>query len=244
MADMFSHEIIASLNDLELTVYNAILGHREQIAYMTIRELADVAEVSTTTVLRFCKKLNCEGYAEFKVRFKMYLQEQKDLPVNYGMDEIINFFNSIDNAQFNELIEQAVNKIVAANRIIFVGISTSASLGKYGARYFSNIGRFSHYIDDPYYPISSELDNNTVAIVLSVSGETEEILRLAREFRLQRCQVISITNSEHSSLAKLADFNISYHMPQLMAVGKYNITTQVPVIYILETIGRRLASRL
>ena len=41
--------------------------------YMTIRELAEAAGVSTTTVLRFCRKLQCEGYSEFRVRFKLYL---------------------------------------------------------------------------------------------------------------------------------------------------------------------------
>lgn len=50
---------------------------------------------------------------------------------------------------------------------------------------------------------------NALAIVLSVSGETEEILRFASQFSLHRCKVMSITSHEHSRLAKLADFNLS-----------------------------------
>ena len=50
---------------------------------------------------------------------------------------------------------------------------------------------------------------NALAIVLSVSGETEEILRFASQFSLHHCRVMSITSHEHSRLAKLADFNLS-----------------------------------
>ncbi|SQA99585.1 Uncharacterised protein [Cedecea neteri] len=55
---------------------------------------------------------------------------------------------------------------------------------------------------------------------------------------------MSITSHENSSLAKLADFNISWHIPPVRIAGVYDITTQIPVIYILETIGRRLAKRM
>lgn len=70
---MFSHSAIASLNNLEMMVYNYVIKNRDKVMYMTIRELADAVGVSTTTILRFCRKLNCDGYSEFRVRFKLYL---------------------------------------------------------------------------------------------------------------------------------------------------------------------------
>lgn len=74
---MFSHSAIASLNNLEMMVYNYVIKNRDKVMYMTIRELADAADVSTTTILRFCRKLNCEGYSEFRVRFKLYLEQNE-----------------------------------------------------------------------------------------------------------------------------------------------------------------------
>ena len=68
---MFSYEVIQSLNSLELTLYEYIMTNSKKVIYMRIRELADEAHVSTTTIFRFCKKLNCEGFSEFKVKFKM-----------------------------------------------------------------------------------------------------------------------------------------------------------------------------
>jgi len=241
---LFNHSAVASLNNLEMMVYNVVIKNRDKVMYMTIRELADAAGVSTTTVLRFCRKLECEGYSEFRVRFKLYLAQSEPQPANFGASEIISFFKSVNNDEFNRLLDQATDIILASERIIFVGVGTSGSLAKYGARFFSNVGKFSNHVDDPYFPVTNDMAKNALAIVLSVSGETEEILRFASQFSLHRCKVMSITSHEHSALAKLADFNLSWHIPQTRISGGYDLTTQIPVIYILETLGRKLAKKL
>lgn len=53
---MFTVEEIQSLNELELAVYEYVMQHKNAVSYMRIRELASEIHVSTTTVLRFCKK--------------------------------------------------------------------------------------------------------------------------------------------------------------------------------------------
>ncbi len=241
---LFNHSAVTSLNNLEMMVYNVVIKNRDKVMYMTIRELADAAGVSTTTVLRFCRKLECEGYSEFRVRFKLYLAQSEPQPANFGASEIISFFKSVNNDEFDRLLDQATDIILASERIIFVGVGTSGSLAKYGARFFSNVGKFSNHVDDPYFPVTNDMAKNALAIVLSVSGETEEILRFASQFSLHRCKVMSITSHEHSALAKLADFNLSWHIPQTRISGGYDLTTQIPVIYILETLGRKLAKKL
>ena len=60
---MFSEEMICSLNDLELEVYKYVVRNADKVCYMRIREFADAAHVSTSTILRFCKKAGCDGYA-------------------------------------------------------------------------------------------------------------------------------------------------------------------------------------
>ncbi|MBV7406848.1 MULTISPECIES: MurR/RpiR family transcriptional regulator [Enterobacter] len=241
---MFTHSAVASLNNLEMMVYHYVIKNSDKVMYMTIRELADAAGVSTTTVLRFCRKLNCDGYSEFRVRYKLYLEQNEPPQANFGAGEIISFFKSVNNDEFDTLLDQAVDIIFASERIIFVGAGTSGSLAKYGARFFSNIGKFSNHIDDPYFPVTNDMAKNALAIVLSVSGETEEILRFASQFSLHNCKVMTITSHEHSRLAKLADFNISWHAPQMRIAGVYDVTTQIPVIYILESLGRKLAKKL
>ncbi|WP_205952254.1 MurR/RpiR family transcriptional regulator [Pantoea stewartii] len=238
---MFAHHDLATLNDLELQVYQYIIRHRESVSYMTIRELAEQAAVSTTTVLRFCRKMHCEGWSEFRIRLRLAQEHTAPaLPVS-GPADMLSFFKSINNAEFEQVITQAAAMIRQAERVFFIGVGTSGSLGKYGARFFSNVGKFSHAIDDPYYPVSPSLYENALAIILSVSGETEEVLRIASQFSLNKCKIIAVTNSENCSLAKMSDFTVSYHVPVIRLADNSDITTQVPAIYIIESLGRRLS---
>ena len=156
------------------------------------------------------------------------------------ISEIIHYFQSVNNEEFEQNISQVAQLVSQAKQIIFVGIGTSGILGKYGARYFSNIGKFSYFIDDPFYPNIGGISDDAVVIMLSVSGETEQTLNLARFFLQQRCTLVSITNSTNSTLAKMSQYNLSYYMTNQKNQKEYDITTQVPVVFILESIGRRL----
>ena len=225
---MFNYEQIKKFTDVEILIYNYIMQNSQNIRYMTIRELADAVHVSTSAIMRFCKKLDCEGYAEFKVQFKMHLEEIKEKQPLNDISEIIHYFQSVNNEEFEQNISQVAQLVSQAKQIIFVGIGTSGILGKYGARYFSNIGKFSYFIDDPFYPNIGGISDDAVVIMLSVSGETEQTLNLARFFLQQRCTLVSITNSTNSTLANQKNQK------------EYDITTQVPVVFILESIGRRL----
>ena len=53
---MFTNAVLASLNELEHSIYECITKNKEHIAQMTIKELAAEAHVSTGSILRFCKK--------------------------------------------------------------------------------------------------------------------------------------------------------------------------------------------
>lgn len=241
---MFSYEILQSYNDLEMLVYNYVMEHKEQVKYMTIRELAEAVHVSTSTIIRFCKKTGCEGYSEFRVQFKLFLKEEKEnrtkLMMDSGKDEIMYFLHTATSTEYEESIIEVTQVVQGAGQLIFVGIGTSGILGKYGARYFSNIGKFSQHIEDPYYPITKDMES-TVVIALSESGETEQTLKLAERFKRHNCKIISITNGSSSTLAKMSDYNLAYFVSKRLVQNEYNITTQIPVLYLLETIGRRLS---
>lgn len=236
---MFSYEVLKSFNDLEMLVYHYIMEHKAEVKYMTIRELAEAVHVSTSTILRFCKKTGCDGYSEFRVKFKMYLKDEVNKKPSEDLDEILHFFQSVSNMENEAAIHAAETVIAQAKQLIFIGIGTSGILGKYGARYFSNLGKFSQHIEDPYYPIGTDLED-AVVVALSVSGEKPEVIRLAERFKHHNCKLISITNKATSTLAKMSDYNLTYYVSERLVNDEYSITTQVPVIYLLETLGRRL----
>lgn len=242
---MFTSEILRGYNELEMMVYNYIIEHKQEIQYMTIRELAEAVHVSTSTIMRFCRKTGFDGYSEFKVQFKLFLkkEQQKRIPVpkDGGTDELMYFFHMVTSNKYEAAIHEAAQAISQARRLIFIGIGTSGILGKYGARYFSNIGKYSQYIEDPYYPIEEDL-TSAIVIALSESGETKQILKFVERFKRHKAKILSITNGSSCTLAGMSDYNLAYYVTRHLIRGEYNITTQVPVVYLLETIGRRLDS--
>lgn len=237
---MFSYEVIQNFNDLEMVIYQFINEHKQEVKYMTIRELAEAAHVSTSAIVRFCKKNNCDGYSEFRTKFKMYLSEERKKQPKNGIDEITNFFQNVSNPAFEKRLSTAANVIIFSKQLIFIGIGTSGCLAKYGAIYFSNLDKFSLHIEDLYFPVGKEFEN-TVVIALSVSGETPETINLAEKLKFHGCKLVSITNKSDCSLAKMSDYNIPYYVTESSIDNECNITTQVLVIYLLETLGKMIS---
>lgn len=235
---MFTYKQIESLNDLELQVYEYVIKNTDIVLKLKIRELAKNVHVSTTTILRFCKKMDCEGFYEFKYKLKDYIAEtNKEFKLSTDDYAVIDYFKrSNDPSEVKKLLD--ASKIIhKSKQIIFLGIGTSGILAKYASRCFVNIGRFAIYIDYPYFPVPDSFYGEIVIIVFSVTGETKDIINQLREFRNFDCVIISITNSEMSTIAKLSDLVISYYLPLQMQGKedkKVNLTSQIPVMNIIE----------
>lgn len=243
---MFSYEQIKELRGLELEVYHYVIEHTELVQKMTIRQLSEKTHVSTSTILRFCNKMGCEGFSEMKYKLK-----DQELPANQepAYDPVLHmssYFNKIMDENFQESIAIATNMILDAERVLFLGIGTSGSLGEYGQRYFSNIGIQAYSINDPFLPTPTRSLTGTLVIVLSVSGETHEVIKQSIALKKIGAKIFSITNAETSTLAKIADLNISYYMPDertLRYDSAVNLTTQIPVVSLIEILAHRVYQR-
>ncbi|GAA0595053.1 MurR/RpiR family transcriptional regulator [Virgibacillus siamensis] len=235
---MFTYDMIASFNELETSLYNYISQNSEKVVYMRIRELADEAHVSTATILRFCRKIDCEGFSEFKVKLKMHLEKNKKTTLKESQHSVMEFFERTFKGDIDENIQKAASLVDQAGSVIFIGIGSSGILAEYGARYFSSLGKFSMYIKDPHFPIHSKLDNS-VTIALSVSGENNFTVTHLNQLKHEGSRIISITNNKYATIAKISEINIPYYVTEEWFENA-NITTQVPVVYILESLAREI----
>ncbi|WP_050183559.1 MurR/RpiR family transcriptional regulator [Domibacillus robiginosus] len=236
---MFTNEMIASFNELETAVYQYVSKNGSKVIYMRIRELAAEAQVSTATILRFCRKAGCDGFTEFKVRLKLHLKEQEPFELKSTHHSVTEFFEHSLNGPIKEQITGAARIMSLSDSIIFIGVGSSGILAEYGARYFSSLGRLSLYIKDPHYPIHTNFLQNSTTIVLSVSGENDYTVRHTHQMREAGSTIVSITNNKHCTIARMSDVNLSYYVSEERFEDS-NVTTQVPVVYILEALAREL----
>ncbi|MGL4821318.1 MAG: MurR/RpiR family transcriptional regulator [Bacilli bacterium] len=242
---MFNSDVIASLNPLEFSLYTYINDHYDSVIGMSIRDLADATHVSTATIHRFCKKLDCDGYAEFKVRLKMHFAEElqrKRKHVYEDRSRWTQFFLRMDDAGFQAKIDEAVEKLVSVDQSLIVGLGNSAHIAAYGANYFMTFDRMCFAITDAYAPIPGQSDmRDYVIIVLSVSGETRDIIRMIDRFQRNHAYIIAITNSAESTLGKMANLTLPYYIQEeYIESYPHNITSQLPAVFIVETLVRRV----
>ncbi len=126
----------------------------------------------------------------------------------------------------------------------------------YAARYFSTFGKFSMAVTDPFYPVWQLDDSaNTVALVFSISGEVAQTIRITNQLKKHLCRIISITDTESSTIAQLSELNLAHYItmrrgkanvdftkPQLEAIIDYS--TQAPALIVAETLAKRVVARL
>ncbi len=243
---MFSNQVLNQFSELDYEVYNFILKNTEKIPYMTIREFANEAHVSTTTITRFCRKVNCNGFSEFKIRFRLEQESTKTIRQGFDFSSISDFFQRSGTESFHEQLKSVANLIAKKKQIIFLGIGNSGIIAEYAGRYFCNIGIFATGINNPMFPISLEFPEESIIIILSVEGETDILIENSEIIKQSNSTVVSITNSKNSTLARISDYNISYYIQGERTdykKMKVDITSQIPAVYIVEALAKLTVQR-
>ena len=237
---MLEYEVVQTFSDTEMVIFKYILKNKKSIEFMSIRDLADQVHASTASVIRFCQKCGFDKFSEFKNAFLEYVSDINLKSPEKDLQELLLYFQGVNTDVFEKKLEEGVRFIRKAEKVIFIGMGTSGMIGKYGARYFSNFGKFSLSIEDPYYPVFQDLSDDTVIIALSVSGESNLIIEMLTKFRHHKCKLLSITNEPNSTIARVSDWNICYNTTKSKIEPIYDVTSQVPVVFLIEALARRI----
>lgn len=252
---MFSIEQIKSFNALEMELYDYILSHKEKVVYMTIRELAAEVGTSSTSILRFCHKLGCNGFMEFKVNYKHYL-ENAEVKVSYTDDKVSifeDFLAKVKTPAFMDRVDKAIQLISSKNKLFCIGVGPTGSIAAYASACFSASGCFSVYLDDHFLSQARSLSADNY-MIFCVSGESRETEQFMRRIHEAGGHTILITNSANCPLVEFSDAYINYNLyyaksiqepasqkPQISSSVLDVLTTQLPTVYVIELIAKILA---
>ena len=224
---MITIEQIKQLNDLEYEIYLYLINHSDVVVKAKLSDIAKTLHVSSSMITRVCKKLGFEGFTQFKVQMR-YNQEKEVRRQESDSEYLIDFFKKIDNQESKALLQ----------RVAF-GIGLSGAIAEYGAYLFNRRGFKSFYVDDFSHRFNV-YDPDTCVVILTVSGETKETNNQIMFIKETGAKVIVISNSVNTTAAKLADENICYYIPSSKDSYFYSSASQVPVVYILETLIKEI----
>ncbi len=222
------NEKYQSLGAKEKKIADYMLSHEEEILSMPIASLADRAEVSQPTAVRFCKKLGFNGIKEFKIFLSSIKCSSSTSPCAFkDNDETIFekvFMNSISALESSfkstsaHTIALVADLINASENVLIFGTGGSQIAASFTSGELSRFGKKVYAYTDNYAlkQFRAEFATDDIALFVSRSGETAEILRIAEQAKSNGASVIAITTNSDSTLYRIADHSLLVSEKQLM----------------------------
>lgn len=239
-----NNEIINSLTPSEQAILQYIYSHSNAIEHATIREVAERLCVSTTTILRFCNKLNLSGYSELKYLLKKNNEQQiKNDITNKETGHLSHFIaNDIENTLLlikEENIAQVINELNSTKNIhLFSGGGITAKALDYLEKLLFSYGRQNVYRYESERlaaHVCTSLTKNDVVILISASGTYEPTIRMANLSKMNSATIIAISPYTDNVLARIADINFRF-ISQPRFNKNTEFTSRLPIFFIIDTI--------
>lgn len=202
-----------------------VLAHPREVVSGTLANVAEACGASEPTVVRFCRRLGLKGYRELTTR----LTESLSRPDSYVhqsvaandsttdavykvLDSSIQSLIEVRNSLSALPIEAAIDFLHDAKQIAFMGFGASGSVANDAKHKFFRLGiPCTTLTDTPsMLQFAAISTSDVVTIMISHSGEWDDLVETARASREAGATVIAITHP-NSRLAKSADLVLACH---------------------------------
>lgn len=186
---------------------------------MGVAEIAARTGSAEITVNRFCKKLGFTGLQSLKLALAAVpldgMMSEGEFTTGDSYQHIAEkIFQNIQTGLTDTLslldyaaLEQAVDAILRARRIVVFGFGNSATICQDFETRFLRFGFIVEAYSDLHQQltVASLLSSNDVIVAISHTGATRDLLDTVDEGRAAGATVISITSRAGSPLAKRSD---------------------------------------
>ncbi len=211
---------VNTFTNAEAKVARYVLAHPQETLYTSITDLAERCGVADSTVFRFCRTLKLKGYQDFKLHLAQSVSRspnstsiEGDIEIGAadGLREVAakafaasirvleNTAELIDYAQ----LEEAAAMLVAAKRVVVCGVGTSLITAQdVAAKFLRVTDKFVCHSDAHLQAMATaSLSPGDVALIISFSGATKDMVHVAGLARERGANVMCISRFSKSPLA-------------------------------------------
>lgn len=210
----------------EKLIADYLLLKERRILNMSAKEISEITGTSAPTVVRFSKKLGFNSLNEMKLSLSISFENNKsdkkfeyldeDLSVRNIINGIRQTFKNIvdvtsDLIKEDEL-EKAIEILINAKCIYIFGVGVSGLVGLDFYYKLSRIGKRCVYHNDAHLQVTSSvlIEKDDVALVISYSGETREVILCAENIKKNNVKLISITKASiDNKLSNISDITLN-----------------------------------
>lgn len=212
-----------SFSSTEKEVAESILANPNLVVDMSVHELAKHTFSSASTIVRLCNHTGYSGYKEFRkaITYELALREQtkkteqKEIARSDSLEDIIDkitYFNINSLEETKELLDvqvlrACVDLVKNAKVIYLFGLGASLCAAKDAYLKFLRLNKLC-IINEDWHSQLLQARNATqddLAIVVSYSGATVEIIECMKALKENGTPIIAITRCVQSPVSELAD---------------------------------------
>lgn len=209
----------ATLSKSELRLAEVVLRRPEDVITMSMADLRATAAVSDPTIVRFCRRLGCAGYPDFKVRLAQGLapkppfMHQKIAGSDTVADAVGKLLGNTVNAirRLREdldpaMIEVAADRLLAARNTFLVALGLSETVAFDAEHKLFRLGLHCRLVIDMHRQelVGQTLRDDEAVLLFSHSGVTRALVDLAGQARRRGAVTIAVT-APGSRLARCCD---------------------------------------
>ena len=215
---------MSSFSKGQKLIANYILAHYDKAAYLTASKLGAYVGVSESTVVRFAIELGFEGYPEFQHSLQEIIRNRltsfQRIEVTNSLignenvlervllsdaEKIRRTLEEVDQSSFDEAIE----KIISANRIYILGVRSSSSLASFlnfnFQMIFDNVKFIQTTSGSEMFEQIMQISEDDVMIAISFPRYSKRIINAVEYARSKNANVVALTDSKVSPIASFAN---------------------------------------
>lgn len=212
----------SDFTDVEKSIADYLLRNGYEIKNMSISELAQASYTSPSTITRLCRKLDTDGYKQFRILFNTEYQQyasQGFVDANHpfsGADSFEQIARNLEklnqetirktvsHLDYNQL-HRVVRRMGEADMINVFGIGTSVNVAMDFQQKMLRFGRVVNLTQSacflPGYALAAT--PKSVNLIISLSGQTRDIVECLRLLQKKKRYCVAITASSDSPAARM-----------------------------------------
>mgnify|MGYP003183226836 FL=1 len=203
-----------------------LLEHKKECAVMSITEFAGSCHVSESMLVRFAKKNGLAGYGELKARLRLEEQETEEA-LGPG-EELLNTVTDSYHKMMDELIGRGLDSLFEK---LYRGSAQTRAASEMKRIFLPVKEMFHIHGHDMRGALSRVMTERDMAVIISLTGESEATVSLARELRLRQVPTLSITRLGNNTLASVCDENLYIH--SITLPSRYGVEYEISTPYFI-----------
>ena len=234
----------AGLSEMERELFNYTARNLHLVKNMSIRSFASANFVSTSTVLRYVRKLGFKGWSEFVEAVKETEEESRRIIVpdiiqkeNYRDSYLKNIIEAVK-VITDEKVQRFDQIMDRYPKIYILGTGLSEEVGLYLYRVLKVIGYDAEFPRTDYElnSVVRRIKWEDVLMVLCYSGDNALVIsRIEKIFSVSTPIIVSITRADNNIIQNMSDLNF-YVFADEVSYDGMDVTSRCGMIAILEVL--------